>query len=158
MNYNHRLRNAKQEGDETRHLINQLIRRFCCWNCFQIGHLRFQCPFPRAIRCSFCRRPYVLSTNCNCRYQNHSNALQPRKRSKRDHQRKFSLSNSKIKQNYDQDVIVPMHASNGEMHPVKVDNIVVFVNRDNEETFNKDENEDMDILEIHAEDESLENI
>lgn len=142
-------------------LINQLFRRVCCWNCFQIGHLRFQCPFPRAIRCSFCRKPFVLSTDCNCRYQNSLNVSehQYKRSSKRTHKKKSSLSKSDLRSKYNENVVVPIHASNGEIYPVEVDNLVVFVENEKiDERMDIKENEDMDILEIHAETESLENL
>lgn len=59
-------RNSNRITKRSRH-INHLIRKNCCWNCLQLGHMRFQCPFPRMIRCSFCRKPFVLSVNCTCR-------------------------------------------------------------------------------------------
>lgn len=63
---NSRNRKFNRRNTSQIHRINNLIRRNCCWNCLQVGHLRFQCPYPKSTRCSFCRKPFVRSINCNC--------------------------------------------------------------------------------------------
>lgn len=47
-------------------LFQHLLRNLSCWNCSQLGHNRFQCPFPKNHFCSFCRTPGVLTTKCRC--------------------------------------------------------------------------------------------
>lgn len=47
-------------------LGTQFIRDKCCWNCFEVGHLRFQCPKPKVEACSFCQTSGVRSNACSC--------------------------------------------------------------------------------------------
>lgn len=61
------VRNAFQNYPE------QSVRERVCWNCLQEGHLRFQCPNPKRIFCSYCRTPNVRSCECNCQ----SNEIEP---------------------------------------------------------------------------------
>ena len=57
----------KHNSVKTRLDQSFLRRKQCCWNCFKIGHLRFQCPEPKRVMCSFCRKPATLSIECTCR-------------------------------------------------------------------------------------------
>ena len=49
------------------HQDNPTSRSNVCWNCFECGHLRFQCPMPKQSACSFCRTPNVRTIECACR-------------------------------------------------------------------------------------------
>jgi hypothetical protein len=55
-----------QNSRRKRNNLNRKIRLLSCWNCFQLGHVRFQCPFPKNNICSFCRRPGIRSCDCSC--------------------------------------------------------------------------------------------
>lgn len=133
--------------------LNRLIRKNCCWNCLQIGHLRFQCPYPKMIRCSFCRKPFVLTINCDCRGRS-SNVSDV---SAHQEQRCSNAEQNMIplNQEYSVSVMVPVNFENGTTHSVIEDNIVVFVDNAQEQVDNED---DRDILEIHAESESLDEL
>lgn len=77
-NQNRKQRKPKRLNRQPRNafsleLLQHLFRTFSCWNCSQIGHNRFQCPYPRTIACSFCRTPGVLSTECNCFFAKNHN-------------------------------------------------------------------------------------
>lgn len=129
-------------------ILQHLIRMYCCWNCFQLGHNRHQCPFPRSISCSYCRRPGVLSSQCRCTTPNSY---------VRRIQRVQNVS-SDIG-NYESNVHVPNIEKNN--IESQRENLVVFVNNNNSsgniiEEDNSSETEEY--LEINAEDESLEDI
>lgn len=49
-----------------RRTLRRTERERVCWNCFMEGHLRFQCPYPKRIFCSYCRTPNVMTSECNC--------------------------------------------------------------------------------------------
>lgn len=139
----------KKKFEKKNRRLDQLIRKNCCWNCLQIGHLRFQCPYPKTIRCSFCRKPFVLTINCNCRGQNTKIDVP-------EHQRQESYNhceenlNDPTNHEYSVSVVVPVKLENGSIHSVIEDNIVVFIDNSKDQ-----EEEDKDILEIHAETDSL---
>lgn len=129
------------------HILQHLIRRYCCWNCYQLGHNRHQCPFPRSISCSYCRRPGVLSTQCNC--TNHTSHVR---------RAQFVDNVSHFEGTYERTVHVPNIEKNN--IESQRENLIVFV--DNQPSQNN-ENEESDVepeeyLEINAEDESLEDI
>lgn len=131
--------------------LNQLIRKKCCWNCMQIGHLRFQCPYPRTIRCSFCRKPFVLTINCDCRGQNLNIDV-----SEHQVQELPNLDENRtppMNEEYSAAVLVPMNLEDGSIQENIQDNLVVFV--DNNEIEDEKYEEDRDVLEINAETDSL---
>lgn len=126
------IRNRRQ--DERK--LNEIIRHLCCWNCFQTGHKRFQCPFPKVNRCSFCRRPQVMSINCGCS-------------ASRDHLVIPEHQNAVI-HNYNQNVVIPI-AEGNEVAYQEMDNLVVVGE-------NEAVTEDLDYIELHAESESLDDL
>lgn len=131
--------------------LNREIRRKCCWNCFQTGHLRFQCPFPKVEVCSFCRHPGIRSSECKCTEA-------------RAH---FNVSENiaaevveSISPSYQLNVVVPMNAHLENPQYEERDNIVVFV--DNHQSTESDDlitelydEEDADIIELYAEEDDL---
>lgn len=134
--------------------LNREIRKRCCWNCFQTGHLRYQCPFPKVDICSFCRHPGTRSSECKCL----------------DSRTHFSTSipivtqpteNSNVLPNYELNVVVPMNAHLENPQYEEMDNIVVFV--DNNQNIHEDDDnisnlydeEDADIIELYAEEDDL---
>lgn len=121
--------------------MNNLMRQLCCWNCFQLGHKRFQCPFPKQNSCSFCRKPSILSTECGCALSRQNVSLYNRRQ-------QFA---ERIP-TYDNDVLVPVvNNENGAVEYKRNDNLVIVVsNNENEETEN-----DEDILIIDADTNSL---
>lgn len=120
--------------------LKTLIRDLSCWNCFQFGHKRFQCPYPKQNRCSFCRKPYVLSVDCGCDLARQNfNVVKPQ------------VVN--VIPNYAENVIVPVRQLNGEVEYQQNDNILVIVGNENMNAENIKDGEDY--LEINAETESL---
>lgn len=135
---NRRNHNLRRESERK---LNNIIRHLCCWNCFQVGHKRFQCPFPTSRSCSFCRRPQVLSVDCGC-LASREHLQIPENR---------EPPNIEIP-NYNPDVVVPV-VNEGEVAGYEeVDNLVVFVEN---QGLNED---DSDYLELHAESDNLEDI
>lgn len=117
--------------------LNKIIRHLCCWNCFQVGHNRFQCPYPKTNKCSFCRRPQVLSTNCGCE-------------ASREHLEIPEPQNVEAVNvpDFNQNVVVPVMEGNEVVAYEEVENFMVDV-----------ENESgSDCLELHAESDSLEDL
>lgn len=43
-----------------------------CWNCGAKTHKKNQCPHPRSLRCSRCRREGVMTSECSCRQRANS--------------------------------------------------------------------------------------
>lgn len=134
--------------------LNREMRQSCCWNCFQIGHLRYQCPFPKVEVCSFCRHPGTRSSDCNCpEAKAHFNRHVPTVTHVRTNSQLFALN-----------VVVPINAHSENPHYEEKDNIVVFVdNHQNseEEDYTIQElydDEDADILELYAEEDDLSKI
>lgn len=128
-------------------ILQHLIRSHCCWNCFQLGHNRHQCPFPRSISCSYCRRPGVYSNQCKC--------------TRRNSQVRYAQYVEYVpstSSNYENTVHVP----NTEKNNIESqrENLVVFINnnsnKNNEE--HEEHSEQEEYLEIDAEDESLEDL
>lgn len=56
----------KSNNRLSRKTLRRTEREGVCWNCFQKGHLRFQCPYPKRKFCSYCRAPNVMTSECNC--------------------------------------------------------------------------------------------
>lgn len=140
---NHQNR-RKQRSLENK--MNNMIRQLCCWNCFQVGHKRFQCPFLKTPCCSFCRKPSVLTVNCGCDLSKAHIGL---------HIRRNPMKKQPSK--YENDVIVPkVNEQNGSVEYKRDDNLVVFI--ENESTDQNEETIDNDILEIHVDNEFLNNI
>lgn len=134
--------------------LNQQIRQLCCWNCFQQGHLRFQCPFPKVEVCSFCRKPGIRSSNCSCdaARQHFNVSVQP------DQNDKIAQMNS-IALSYQENVLVPVNAHEENPQFEERDNIVIFL-----ENHQSDEDEmitelydedDTDVLDLYAEEDDL---
>lgn len=117
--------------------LNKIIRNICCWNCFQVGHKRFQCPYPKINICSFCRRPGVLSVNCECKgSKKHFRAYQSEK-----------VMVDSIP-NYNPNVEIPILNGNEVAGYEEVENLMVVVDNENEDEY----------LELHAESDSLEDL
>lgn len=135
---NRRNRNLRRNSERK---LNHIIRHLCCWNCFQVGHKRFQCPFPTSRSCSFCRRPQVLTVECGCE-------------ASREHLRVPEIQQPLDAQipNYNPDVLVPLINGDEVAGYEQVDNLVVFV-----ENQSIHENES-DYLEIYAESDNLEDL
>lgn len=109
----------------------------CCWNCFNKGHLRFQCPEPKRISCSFCRKPNILSSDCACQ----TISLHP-------------IEVHEIQAaNYNLFVELPRIQPDEARN---VDNLVIVI--ENPPNPSSDEEVDLDILEIHPEDDCLDDI
>lgn len=131
-------------------ILQLLIRRYCCWNCFQMGHNRHQCPLPRIIACSYCRKPGVLTHQCNCEFsrfnssypRNHGANVRP-------------VANDELP-NYGNVVCVP-NAENNNM-PILRENLVISIRNNEDEPVNEPEStesEPDEFLELDAEDEPL---
>lgn len=45
-------------------------RTVTCWNCNRVGHLYRECWSPRRMRCYYCKRPDVKTTECGCKAEN----------------------------------------------------------------------------------------
>lgn len=138
MNRQNRNRQRKEKK------LNKLIRELCCWNCFQFGHKRFQCPYPKQTRCSFCRKPSVLSVECGCDLSQENLVL---------------IEPQVVNEiaNYDQNVMVPVNQPNGEIEYQQNENLVFILGNDNLSNEEIDHEGD-DILEIHAETDSLDDL
>lgn len=141
---NHQQRRNKRSFENK---LNNMIRQFSCWNCLQLGHRRFQCPYVKMQCCSFCRKPSVLTVNCGCELSVLHVDL---------HSRRRKVKKPKQPQ-YENHVIVPqVNEQNGSVEYKEDANIVVYIDNDQEKQNEESVNDD--ILEIHADDESLENI
>lgn len=149
----------KKRSKSSKNYVNKLIRKNCCWNCFQLDHLRFQCPYFKSLKCSFCRKPDVRSSECNCS----------------ESRRHFHVPehNDEVPANYlneevrvteygsfSQKVLVPLNNDGETPSYVLNENIVVFIENEscNDKEKQDEEEEDKDILEIHAEDCLLDDI
>ncbi|KAL5288104.1 hypothetical protein ACFFRR_008763, partial [Megaselia abdita] len=132
---NRRNRNCQRKALQK---FNNLIRKLCCWNCFQIGHKRFQCPYPKQPSCSFCRKPSILSVDCGCKQS-------------LEH---FAKLNVETVPNYNENVIVPINQPNGVTEYQSDENLMIIIENksSNEEGFQGNED---DFLEINAETDSL---
>lgn len=121
--------------------FNSLVRKNVCWNCFQVGHKRFQCPHPKQSSCSFCRRPSVLSVECGCELSREQLAAR-------------SLEIVDEIPNYNENVMVPVNQPNGVIEYQQDDNLMIVI--ENEAVIEgRSENDEEDFLELHAETESL---
>ena len=125
----------------------KINRNNCCWNCFQAGHMRFQCPMRKTISCSFCRKRNILTANCPCNEYKGS--------IKQNSILELSILELKSvqKTNYPVHVQVPKTQSD---EYISRDNIIVLINNENVDLNSDDE--DGDILELHPEDDCLEDI
>lgn len=123
--------------------LNRKIRQLSCWNCFQFGHVRFQCPFPKSNVCSFCRRPGIRSCDCPCPdARNHFNVI--------NNVQIENLNNEIVDvPQYNLNVMVPVNGNDENVHYEEVNNIIVFLEND------LNEEEDKDYIDIHAENEDL---
>lgn len=133
-------------------ILQLLIRRYCCWNCFQMGHNRHQCPFPRIISCSYCRKPGVLSQQCNCDFSKLNS-------SHYRNCRNVETTSSMELVRHENLVSVPNPENNDV--PVLQENLLISISNNNDEpTTEQDptESEQEDLLEIHAEDEPLDEL
>lgn len=128
-------RNNTRNRRNNERKLNEIIRHLCCWNCFQIGHKRFQCPFPKVNSCSFCRKPQVMSTECGCP-ASRAHLVVPEPQN--------------IAHNYEQNVIVPINDGNEVAGYQEMDNLMVVVDNDI--------HDDLDYIELHAESESLDDL
>lgn len=136
---------------------NQPTRQNCCWNCYRSGHLRFQCPYQKLISCSFCRQPGVLTSECTCcESRSDSCVSEHRRESGRSLYSITDPTNVRKTEygSFQENVIVPISTEHNRMKYKTVDNIVVLIQNNVEEK----EEEDLDYIEIHAENESLEDI
>lgn len=145
MNSRNRKFNRRHER-AVRHL-NTLIRKNCCWNCLQVGHLRFQCPYPKMTRCSFCRKPFVLSVNCNCKYSTKIQGVPAHQRIHESFIQPVDPQPIHVER-----VLVSVHESESDLK----DNIVVCIENDCQSP--EEGEEDEDILEISTETDFLNEI
>lgn len=149
-------RKPSNRSRSKRSSLNREIRRRCCWNCFQTGHLRFQCPFPKVEACSFCRHPGIRSSECKC-----SDA-----RAYFNVSENIAIEETKgncISPSYQLNVVVPINGHLENPQYEERDNIVVFV--DNHQSTESDEvitelydEEDADIIDLYAEEDDLSEI
>lgn len=142
--YNMNRRDRKVNRNRTAKLenrFNSLIRKNVCWNCFQVGHKRFQCPHPKQSSCSFCRRPSVLSVECGCELSRQKLAVRSRE----------IVDETP---NYNENVIVPVNQPNGVIEYQQDDNLMIVIESEAviEE---KSENDEDYVLEIYADTDSL---
>lgn len=143
-----------------KNFVNQIIRKNCCWNCFQLDHLRFQCPYPKASKCSFCRKPDIRSSECNCsESRRHFHVPEQNDEALADH------FNDKVRVtehgSFSQNVLVPLNHGGDIPKYIMNENIVVFVENEicnGKEKKDEEDEEDKDIIEIHAEEYSLDDI
>lgn len=156
----HQIRNKpiQRHSKSQKKYINEVIRKNCCWNCFQLDHLRFQCPYPRISRCSFCRKPYVRSCDCVCsEARRHFHVPEHN-----DGNSSCHLSEEvKVTEygTFHKNILVPSNVEGKDTKFVLNENLVVFVeNEVQDEQRNQEEEEDKDIIEIHAEEYSLDEI
>lgn len=143
--------------------LNKLIRKNCCWNCLQSDHLRYQCPYPKMTRCSFCLKPFVLSIECSCKASlkikgvpAHQNPIVE------NHVKEQPVEN--FQPIHVERVLIPLSSGSDESNQGIRNDIAIFVENDIQSMSN-DENgedsnveEDKDILEIIAEDDFLSGI
>lgn len=141
-------KNMRNSRRFKRPLSTKRTRKDCCWNCFKIGHLRFQCPYPKRVLCSFCKNPGVRSCDCSCsEARKHFNPISV------EIPQNLPIENMEIP-NYNENVLVPINNGNDSQYQ-EMENYVIFVVNNLNEI---DEEEDKDIIEIHPENEDLENI
>lgn len=127
-------KNRKQQRNVEKKM-NNMIRQLCCWNCFQVGHKRFQCPFAKQICCSFCRKPSIRSIECGCELSRQYIGLHNRRPIHEEQQ-----------PSYENDVLVPEYKQK--------DNIVIVVDNTKKQD-EEGEEVDNDCLEINADTDSL---
>lgn len=145
---NSRIKKFNRKNEKRIRHLNKLIRQNCCWNCLQGGHLRFQCPYPKMTRCSFCRKPFVLSINCNCKDSSQIQGVSAH----------LTNRNAEIQAVDDTEpfhverVLVSLTQNESDVDP----NILVFVENDVE--IPKEDEEDKDILVINTDHEFLDEI
>lgn len=150
----------KQQFKSTnRQIFNRLgtqhIRSNCCWNCFEVGHLRFQCPQPKIEICSFCRTSGVQSSNCSC--------VESRLHFAVPEQKEVDINNHCIEESVklteygpiQENVIVPVNVGENIVRYIPKENMIVFVTNTHAITNEPANDEDRDILEIHPEDDCL---
>lgn len=142
--YNMNRKNFKKQRNLERQL-NNLMRQLCCWNCFQVGHKRFQCPYAKQNSCSFCRKPSILSIECGCELSRLHISLP-------NHRQEVA---ERIP--YHDDVMVPVvNIRNGAVEYQRNDNLVIVV--DNNDDQNEEDEVDNDVLEINADTDSLDDL
>lgn len=145
---NHKKKYKFQRRCNPLEVLQHLIRNFSCWNCGQLGHNRFQCPFPSQISCSFCRTPGVLTTKCNCFFAKNSK-FTPRNKSRNGNRNQTANCNI---QNINKNLI----ENNNQFMPDE--NIVIeFQNVESEDT-NSDEENVQDCLELDTDEKFLDEV
>lgn len=122
----HRRNRNRRSNRIAQQIVQQIIRISCCWNCFQFGHTRHQCPHPREVRCSYCRLPGVQTMQCKC------NAAISHRRSERNQLQPPLIQNSLQNEIFDSTVMVPNINENSYEEQ---ENLVVLVDNQNEEEF-----------------------
>lgn len=134
-NRNHRY---KRNFNISIRLLQQFIRSYSCWNCHQVGHTRHQCPHPKSFSCSYCKTPGIRTVDCGC---NQLVAIQPQPQ-----ENNHPLENLIIENN------PPM------------ENLIIEVDNDNyvpeniEQEVDTETDENIEYLELHAEDDSLDDL
>lgn len=91
-------------------VLQHLLRNLSCWNCSQLGHNRFQCPFPKNHFCSFCRTPGVLTTKCSCFFAR-TNQCIPRIENREPNNRVLNVQDNNVEEGrkvLNKDDLVPM--------------------------------------------------
>lgn len=129
-------------------------RNNCCWNCFETGHLRFQCSLPKIQICSFCRRKGVKTTECSCIESRLHFAVSEHEEVDKKEQK---IENIKITEYgpFQENVTVPVNIDGSKVKYVPKENLVVFVANDHNMI---EEEEDRDFIEIHPEDDCLDQL
>lgn len=149
--HNHNRKQKRRMFNIPKIAFNQQIRRNCCWNCFGIGHIRFQCPFPKVTCCSYCRRPGIQTRDCLCIESRLSYNVPEHKAYNQPPSNNPHPLRSTEYGCFLQNVIVPVNDSeNNNTEYVEKDNIVIVI--PNQEV------EDLDYIEIHPEEDCLDNI
>lgn len=121
----HKRNKNRRSNRITQQIIQQLVRISCCWNCFQFGHTRHQCPHPRETRCSFCRSPRVQTIQCKCH-----GATNHRTRNLSKNESQPSIENLVVQQDFDATVLVPNTNENAYEEQM---NILVMVENEREQ-------------------------
>lgn len=139
-------RKKYNSNNEIFQLLNRLIRLHSCWNCHQIGHTRHQCPLPKSISCSYCKKPGVRTIDCGCCNQQ---CLPTTHR----HPSPAPMAEAGF------DLLVMVPDSNEPNQYKEQDNLMVVIDNCNTENENpSDENTDTEFLELDAEQDSLDDL
>lgn len=151
MRHNQRSKRRHRLFNIQKFSFNQQIRRNCCWNCFGIGHLRFQCPYPKVTCCSYCRRPGVKSCDCLCMESRLGYNVPEHNLENQNSTNNKNPFKSTEYGCFLQNVIVPVNdIEKNDTQYVEKDNIVVVIPNDDDE--------DLDYIDIHPEEDCLDNI